>query len=149
MSSLRNLFLIVLIYRKSIVREKWGKEGPFLYSSIIRVIQWQTGILIITHDPHKIWSSVSVPGWTGDPAVFCLLKSELTDFKWVYLSTPSLVRRGNQAQQHNFRSFSKPPDPLSEISSPFIPFTPMGLYAEPLYSANQAVSTTPTLFNRV
>lgn len=38
-------------------------------------------------------------------------KGEQTQLKWVYPSTPSLVRRGNQAQQQNFRSSSKSPDP--------------------------------------
>lgn len=59
----------------------------------------------------------------------------------------SIHTRGNQAQQQNFRSPSKPPEPLSGMSSPFIPFTPMGLYGEPLCSSDQTVSTTPTPFN--
>lgn len=71
--------------------------------------------------------------------------SKLTTIGFIQPLQP-LVRRGNQAQHQNFRSFSKFCDPLSEISSPFIPFTPMGLYGEPLYSADQPVSTTPHSF---
>lgn len=66
---------------------------------------------------------------------------------WAGPSTPSTDRKGNQAQQQNFRSPSTSSDPLSQISSPFIPFTPLGVCGGPLYGADQAVSTTPTPFN--
>lgn len=58
----------------------------------------------------------------------------------------SIPSKGNQAQQY-FRSPSKPPERLEGMSSPFIPFTPMGLCGEPLCSSDQTVSTTPTPFN--
>lgn len=56
----------------------------------------------------KKWIYASV---SGEQTLFFPFRGEQTQLKWLYPSTPSLVRRGNQAQQQNFRSSSKSPDP--------------------------------------